>query len=235
MHCLCDEPEIAAAFGSYDSDPPVRTLVSRYKNLMHHYVHQHGNAEASTFWTGCGAIRRDTFVAMGGLDETFITIEDIERGVRLARAGYHIRLCHDVQVAHLKQWTFRGLLREDIWRRAVPWTRLILREDHMPADLNVDAGSRLSALAAWTLLGCLVMGLWIPWAWAGVTIAAATLVAINLDLYRFFARHGDVPFTLGAVGLHVLYLLYSSLTFALIVGWDKVTRFFRGLAERGAV
>ena len=80
-----------------------------------------------------------------------------------------------------------------------------------------------------------MLGLWIPWVWAGVTIAAATLVAINLDLYRFFARHGDVPFTLGAVGLHVLYLLYSSLTFALIVGWDKVTRFFRGLAERGAV
>jgi len=222
VQCLRAEPDIVALFGSYDTNPPVATLVSRYKNLMHHYVHQRSNTEASTFWTGCGAIYRDKFLAMGGLDESFITIEDIELGVRLRRAGQRIRLCHDLQVTHLKHWTFAGLLREDILRRAVPWTRLILRESHLPADLNVDAGSRVSALAAWVLLGCLVVGLWAPWLWLGAVVAAAVVVAINLELYRFFAKYGTMPFILGAIALHVLYLLYSSVTFAAIVAWEKV-------------
>ena len=38
---LSEHPEIAALFGSYDAHPSARGLVTRYKNLLHHYVHQH--------------------------------------------------------------------------------------------------------------------------------------------------------------------------------------------------
>lgn len=34
-------PEVSALFGSYDESPPDPGLVSRYKNLLHHFVHQH--------------------------------------------------------------------------------------------------------------------------------------------------------------------------------------------------
>ena len=44
-------------FGSYDDTPTDRGFVSRYKNLLHHYVHQTARREASTFWTGLGAVR----------------------------------------------------------------------------------------------------------------------------------------------------------------------------------
>ncbi|HEX7588068.1 MAG TPA: glycosyltransferase family A protein, partial [Anaerolineae bacterium] len=43
---LIDHPEIAAFFGSYDLHPPGRGVVSQYKNLTHHYVHQHARREA---------------------------------------------------------------------------------------------------------------------------------------------------------------------------------------------
>ncbi len=52
-------PGLAAVFGSYDARPHAPGLVSRYRNLLHHYVHQTANPEASTFWAGCGAVRGD--------------------------------------------------------------------------------------------------------------------------------------------------------------------------------
>jgi glycosyltransferase involved in cell wall biosynthesis len=55
---LAGEPDVAALFGSYDDEPRARSAVSLYKNLLHHYVHQHGEREAGTFWAGCGAVRR---------------------------------------------------------------------------------------------------------------------------------------------------------------------------------
>ena len=82
-------------------------MVSQYRNLLHHFVHQEGNPEASTFWAGCGAVRRAAFDAVAGYDEARFrrpSIEDIELGYRLRRAGYRIRLDRDLQCTHLKRW-----------------------------------------------------------------------------------------------------------------------------------
>jgi glycosyltransferase involved in cell wall biosynthesis len=217
---LAEQPQLAALFGSYDADPPARGLVTRYKNLLHHYVHQHARREAFTFWAGCGAIRRDVLAALGGFDEGYArpAIEDIELGARLHRAGHRVWLCADVQVTHLKRWTLGSLLRSDVVDRAIPWTRLIVREGRLPADLNLDARGRLGALAAWLIVLFLGLGFWYPWAWAGSLLAAAALGALNARLYRFMARHGGTGFAVGAAGLHTLYLLYSSLVFASIAG-----------------
>lgn len=216
---LVEQPDVAALFGSYDANPPARNFAARYKNLMHHYVHQHGRREASTFWTGCGAIRRDVFASLGGFDESYRMIEDIELGVRLRRAGRRVWLCADVQVTHLKRWTFAGLLRSDIFDRAVPWTRLILQDRHLPADLNVNVRGRLGAVAAWGLVVCLVLGCWRPVFWTGALLALSALIGLNADLYLFFVRRGGIRFAAGAAGLHTLYLVYSSLVFvAMLAG-----------------
>ena len=62
-------PDLAALFGSYDDAPAAENFLSQYKNLFHHYVHQQSNRRASTFWAGCGAVRRDVFLCVGGFDE----------------------------------------------------------------------------------------------------------------------------------------------------------------------
>ena len=49
-----EQPELAAIFGSYDAQPRAKGVVSQYRNLLHHFIHQTGNPEASTFWAGCG-------------------------------------------------------------------------------------------------------------------------------------------------------------------------------------
>ncbi len=58
---VSEEPDLAAVFGSYDDEPAAPNFLSQYKNLFHHFVHQQGSAEASTFWSGCGAILWPTF------------------------------------------------------------------------------------------------------------------------------------------------------------------------------
>ena len=86
-----EHEDLAAVFGSYDNQPAAQNFISQYKNLLNHFVHQQSNTEAETFWGGCGAIRADVFHRIGGFDDTTYThasIEDIEMGYRLRRAGY---------------------------------------------------------------------------------------------------------------------------------------------------
>ena len=74
-------PEVGALIGSYDADPDDASIVSQFKNLAHHYFHQHSQLEATTFWGACGAIRRECFFAAGGFDEKRFklpSIEDVE-------------------------------------------------------------------------------------------------------------------------------------------------------------
>lgn len=213
-----EHPEVAALFGSYDDDPPHRNWVSLYKNLQHHFVHHQSQRDASSFWTGVGAIRRDVFLQLGGFASSYSrpSIEDIELGVRLKASGFHIRLCPDVQVTHLKRWNIHSLLRTDILDRAIPWARLIYSTSRLPTELNLDWKSRRSALCVWGLLIFFILGLWIPFAWIGVPLLTGLLISINFPLYCFFYQKGGLWFATGAVLLHFFYFFYSSLTFGLV-------------------
>lgn len=101
--------EYAAVFGSYDDTPPARNFLSQYKNLVHHHYHQQIRSSVSTFWAGCGAVWKETFLALGGFDVSYNrpSVEDIEFGYRLRAAGGLIRQAPELQGSHLKLWTFQ--------------------------------------------------------------------------------------------------------------------------------
>ena len=84
------DPDLVALFGSYDDSPSPHGVVSTFRNLLHHYMHQRSAGLASTFWAGLGAVRRDAFLAVGGFDaERFPvpSVEDVELGLRLHAGG----------------------------------------------------------------------------------------------------------------------------------------------------
>ena len=211
--------EAAAVIGSYDDSPSEERFVSQYKNLFHRFIHQTARREAGTFWTGCGAIRRDVFLNMGGLDTSFKrpSIEDIELGVRMVRAGHRILLCGDMEVQHRKRWTLAGLVRTDLMDRAIPWTELILKSHRMPDDLNLRLGQRISGVLACALIPAIVTAILmrsLAAAAMGAALLAAVLV-LNRDLYGFFAKERGWVFAARAIPLHLLYYLYSVLGFAI--------------------
>jgi glycosyltransferase involved in cell wall biosynthesis len=231
LETLRGDAAIDACFGSYDDTPAAKGLVSQYKNLMHHYVHQHAAEDAATFWTGCGAIRKTAFREAGGFGEEHKkpSIEDVELGIRLRRQGKRIRLVKAMQATHLKRWTFRKLLRSDILQRAAPWSRLILAQGGAPKDLNLNASARWSAAAVLLFVLTAIAGFFFPIFFLAAAGMASVLLVLNRDLYGFFRRKRGWFFLLGAVPLHWFYFFYSTITFGTVAAaWIPV-----GILRRG--
>jgi glycosyltransferase involved in cell wall biosynthesis len=163
---FAEDPQLDGVIGSYDDSPRSKDFISQYKNLMHCFVHQHSQRKACTFWSGCGALRREVFLAHAGFDESYSrpAIEDIELGYRLFVAGRKVILDKNVLVKHLKRWTFWQLLKTDIRDRGIPWTELILRDRHMPNDLNLELSQRVSVALTFVLMG-FTTAAGIYWGW----------------------------------------------------------------------
>ncbi len=226
------DPAVVATFGSYDAHPGASGTVSTFRNLLHHATHQEAQEQSTSFWAGFGAITRTAFVALGGFDAQRFprpSIEDIELGARLWRAGARVRLVKLAQVTHLKHWTLGSMVRTDVRDRAWPWATLLLSGDAPARDLNISARQRWAALAAVTLAVAIVLlvgnaliavggqrPIARPAALLTTTIAAVSLGALltlNHPLYRFFLRERGWAFAVAALALHVLYYLYSTATY----------------------
>ena len=227
---LSDDEALDALFGSYDDEPAAPGWVAQYKNLQHHWVHQQGDPEASTFWAGCGAVRRSVFLDLGGFDEDRYprpTIEDIELGYRLRASGRRIRLAKDVQVKHHKAWSLRSVVQSDLLDRGIPWSELLADREESAGELNLGSTGRLSVVAIVLLAASLLLILVEPrWAlMAGATMAA--LLWLNRDFYRFLSSKRGAAFLLTAVPLHWLY--YLNCTIAFPVG--QLRHWWRRLAD----
>jgi GT2 family glycosyltransferase len=196
---------LGAIFGSYDDAPPAPGLVSAFRNLLHHHVHQAAAGPAATFWAGLGAIRREVFEAHGGFDEErypHASIEDIELGCRLAASGVRVELDPGLLGTHLKAWTLRSMLETDFSRRGAPWVALMLGTDASRSALNLGWRHRASAAAVG--LGALAL------ARGHRTTAAAALAALlvlNRDFYALLLRRTGPAAATAGIGLHALHHL----------------------------
>lgn len=218
---LFADPAVGAAFGSYDDHPPAPGLVSRFRNLLHHHVHQVNAGEARTFWAGCGAVRREALVAAGMFNEWHFSrpqIEDIEIGQRLRRHGYVVLLRPEIQGTHLKHWTLTSMMLTDFGSRGVPWMRMLLAQREVGHFHELNLGSRERAFAALTtvaisaVLAGVVMERWIPVALGGA-LAGAVVVG-NLGFYALLYRRGGIRLALAGVPLHLLYYLVAMVSAA---------------------
>lgn len=198
-------PDLAALFGSYDDDPRGGTLVSDFRNLLHHHVHQTSAGEASTFWAGLGAIRRDVFAAVGGFDTARFqvpSVEDIELGMRVTDAGGRIVLDPTVQGRHLKVWTLPQMVHTDVVKRGIPWTLLLLARRGSTSALNLGWRHRLGALAS--LAGAAALVLRRPLLAAG---SLAALLALHRPFYALLRRRLGARGVVAGVGLHAIHHL----------------------------
>ena len=211
--------ELGGVFGSYDADPAAPGLASQFRNLLHCFTHQTSSHCASTFWAGCGAIRREVFLKSQGFDVSYSVpcVEDIELGMRLVRDGVRIELDPAIQVKHLKRWTLGRMISNDIYRRGIPWMKLILASNRIPNDLNLRTSSRASVLmvalagiASGAILLKLIGGAPSSDVWSLLVFLLsllASVIAINHRFYRFLASSRSVGFALASAPLHITYFL----------------------------
>jgi hypothetical protein len=203
------DTNMTAVFGSYDGDPRRHGIVSDFRNLLHHHVHQLGAGPATTFWAGLGAVRRAEFESVGGFDEARFaesSVEDIELGMRLSANGSRILLDPMLQGKHLKRWSLEGMVRTDLFRRGVPWTRLLLESSASSGALNLSWRHRTSAVASVVIL--LGLGARRP-RLAGA--ALVLLLSLNADFYLLLQRKRGLRQAAAGVPLHVLHHNVSAL------------------------
>lgn len=236
-----ENPQVQAVFGSYDNHPDSPGVISQYKNLLHHYMHQTGSRQATTFWSGCGAVRREAFLSMGGFDPRYrkASIEDIDLGLRMTDAGYAVELRPEILCKHLKHWSLKGWLKTDIFSRAVPWTQLLIQRDNgVPNNLNLGYRERLTAACALLFpLGLLMLllqslGAGAMMGQSGLVVCTLSLVgfvALQWPILTFFNRRHGFSFAVTTLALHWVYFVYSSVTFVVVhIGsWLAPSAFLR--------
>jgi glycosyltransferase involved in cell wall biosynthesis len=209
------DPDLAALIGTYADECGAPGFLSDYRNLLHHYTHRCSQGETFLLFCACCFIRRDVFEAAGGFDETRFgrILEDVDLGQRLVAAGHRIRLDASLQVVHYKHYTWRSLVRADLFGRAVPWTRLILHR--RGTHFGLATGRRdAAALGATGLAGVLLLAALVtqgPWlSWAAVA-AAGLFTALNADRLWFFARRRGIWFAAGSWGMLVLHYVIGGI------------------------
>jgi glycosyltransferase involved in cell wall biosynthesis len=228
-------PAVGALIGSYDDDPAEPSTVSRFKNLAHHYLHPRSGPRATTFWSGCGLVRREVFVNAGGFDDDRFALEDVELGYRMAAQGVRIDLDPGLQVKHLKRWTIRSLLFTDVLLRGIPWTLLWLEGRRLPSGLNFSADQRIAAIVAFALALAIFAVLFNPASWPLVAALVVLAIWLNRGLYSLFLRKGGIWFAVKGFVLQQFYYLYSlfSLTAGVsIFAWRTFTRRFGAMVRR---
>lgn len=200
------DPGLVAVFGSYDDQPCAPGLVSRFRNLLHHSVHQRAAGPVASFWAGLGAVRLDAVRAVGGFDERLFptpAVEDVELGFRLHAAGGRIELDPAILGTHRKRWSLPAMVVTDIGARAMPWTRLILAGRGPRTGLNLDPRELLATSVSALLLAAAVLRR--P---REMLAALLALAVLELPLLGLLARRGGPP--LLAAGIPLLVLHHAS-------------------------
>jgi GT2 family glycosyltransferase len=234
IRAALSDPSVAAVFGSYDDKPAAPGWVSRYRNLLHHFVHQQAASEAATFWTGCGAVRRKAFERVGGFatDHRVAPIEDIDLGLRLRAAGWRIRLDRDLLCKHLKYWSLSNMIRTDVFHRALPWGRILLRNQTFPAELNLSHGQRVAVgLAGVALVAALAAPFWPMALWILLAAVGGVIVA-NRAWFAFLARTQGLVFAVAAVPLQLIYHVCAGVGLLLAVSEHVATLITRSAEHR---
>lgn len=158
------------------------------------------------FSTRIAAIRRDVFTRLGGFNEAFRQMEDVELTYRIAKR-YAIIFAPDVRVHHEFEG-FTPIAKKYFWR-SFYWTKLYrARRKFDPVATTIS--ETLTAVTGVGALGVIAAGIFLyfllPFAWVrSVTLGvAAVLLFLHLLFLRKFLwfcyREKGIGFTLKAFG-----------------------------------
>jgi glycosyltransferase involved in cell wall biosynthesis len=230
------DPLTAAVQTLYSPYCPAADPVSRYQNFYYFYALDRirGNCTA-TFATWCAAIRKDTFLQVGGFNASIPepTVEDEELGYEIADRGGRILLARDIQVTHLASYNVAQFMARRLrmaraqaksgWRSVID--RLLRRYINIRETgthhsrwvvlsilLVLVSGASIIASLAGGLLGLSLWRWLLPLASAGLLLS----LVCHLNFFRKAACYFDRGVLPGFVLLCILDM--AALGWGVIVG-----------------
>ena len=118
--------------GVYGKNSPGTGAATYYKNYYYHYTFT--KRIRSQFINGCAtyffAVRSSVFKELHGFNENFsgASVEDAEFASRLVRSGGRILLVPELEIYHLKQYSFREFIQYE-WMIMTAKARLLMNKD----------------------------------------------------------------------------------------------------------
>lgn len=200
----------AAAVGaSSDGTSGDGGVPTQYWNLLQQFGAKKYTGTGIYFAATCGAVRRDAFVEAGMFNEwryRDASVEDLDLGMRLQRAGHEVLLRQDVTVSHLRSHSLGGVLAS-VWSRSTLLTRTLSYRVTRPlgrADVvhTLDSAVGFGAAGVAVLLVVTLLDP-LPALVALSGIGVVFLLAANFDLLRFFVRRRGLIFAMAALPLHL--------------------------------
>src|SRR4030066_672074 len=201
------ENDLAAIVGLPEKRSLGQGMASAYNALKNHYTLATAGRYCDYFTTQVGAVRRKTFLEIGGFDSSFRGAdgEDIEFGLGLPKGGTIIH--KDVLVGH----HFPGFISiaKKYFRRSILLARVVKRNKKM-------AGAHASILRSLLVLTALVSFISLSAAlyYPGLFIIPASLFALfltgNAGLFSFISRERGLAF--------MLLSIFYEYVFSVIIG-----------------
>ena len=220
---LAEHPNIDGVSALHDAEPRATNFVSQYWNLLLRFGEQRYLKDDAQFPSGCGAVRRSVLLSAGMFDEwrfPTASLEGVELGQRLQGSGRRLLLLPDVEITHLRRWSFRSVCAE-VWQRSALLSRSLgYHRTRASAPSEVVFTLSRSLIPAFGIMGMLVLVaafLPEPRLEFRSAIVLAVVLLTNLPIYRFYTRERGVAFAIAAVPLHLVVQTVSGL--ALCAGW----------------
>lgn len=196
------DPDCMALIGRPDAVPINSGFFPTYKALLRASWMSRASALVGYFETACGAVRRHTFLAVGGFNARYrqATVEDYEFGYRLSRL-HPIRFDPDLRVRHeFPGW--RANLRK-YYQRAAGWTVLFIKR----RAFDTMETSWQEALSIGCVLAAVAAGLaalrW-PAVWTVVMGCVVGFVVLQRRFLMMAWRAEGPLFTLRAIGAYAV-------------------------------
>jgi glycosyltransferase involved in cell wall biosynthesis len=218
--------DVDAVLGVEAESATPANFASRYKNLWMRFTYLILPRRVDLFYTSCASIKKDVFLAAGGMDESYgrPSVEDTAFGRTLAARGARVVLEKGIEVEHRKVYSTKDAFLTG-FRRGAALARCVLRMGR-----RRGAGVNRTSVPTSSILSLPLPALFLLWvalaplAWKAAAIGAgATLVAIyvlNINWLVFLGRRG------AAMALGALAFLPLELAFSLAGGaWGTATYF----------
>ena len=108
--------------GVFSAENPYRDFFSQYKSLYCNFKYR-ALTGGPAFNTAAAVLPKRVFAELNGFNETLAAAEDNDLGDRLFKKGFRCVIEHRLEVVHLKEFNFKGLLLND-FRKSVALSRM---------------------------------------------------------------------------------------------------------------